>query len=114
MYNFIRNALEILGSKPWGLKTFCVFIVDVASVGRFPIKTRKILYPRRFDRSTRHNQSRVPCPHYGLGKGPATATTSSEYDVLPVCRRLARLQNSQVIPPQVSFHRGRFNAPRSY
>ena len=47
MYNFIRNALEILGSKPWGLKTFCVFIVDVASVGRFPINSRprKVHFP---------------------------------------------------------------------
>ena len=37
-YNFFRNALEILGLKSWDLKTFCVFIVDVASsVGRFPI-----------------------------------------------------------------------------
>ena len=36
-YNFFRNALEILGLKSWDLKTFCVFTVDVASVGRFPI-----------------------------------------------------------------------------
>ena len=37
-YNFFRNALEMLGLKSWDLQTFCVFIVDVASVGRFPIK----------------------------------------------------------------------------
>ena len=36
-YNFFRNALEILGLKSWGLLTLCVFTVDVASVGRFPI-----------------------------------------------------------------------------
>ena len=36
-YNFFRNALEILGLKSWDLKTFCVFTVDVTSVGRFPI-----------------------------------------------------------------------------
>ena len=38
-YNFFRNALEILGLKSWGLLTLCVFTVDVASVGRFPIGT---------------------------------------------------------------------------
>ena len=38
-YNFFRNALEILGLKSWGLLTPCVFTVDVASVGRFPITT---------------------------------------------------------------------------
>ena len=27
----------MLGLKSWDLQTFCVFIVDVASVGRFPI-----------------------------------------------------------------------------
>ena len=37
-YNFFRNALEILGLKSWGLLTLCVFTVDVASVGRFPIR----------------------------------------------------------------------------
>ena len=37
-YNFFRNALEILGLKSWGLLTLCVFTVDVASVGRFPIE----------------------------------------------------------------------------
>ena len=36
-YNFFRNALEILGLTSWGLLTLCVFTVDVASVGRFPI-----------------------------------------------------------------------------
>ena len=36
--NFFRNALEILGLKSWGLLTLCVFTVDVASVGRFPMK----------------------------------------------------------------------------
>ena len=36
-YNFFRNTLEILGLKSWGLLTLCVFTVDVASVGRFPI-----------------------------------------------------------------------------
>ena len=36
-YNFFRNALEILGLNLRGLKTFCMFIVDVAPVGRFPI-----------------------------------------------------------------------------
>ena len=37
-FNFFRNALEILGLKSWGLLTLCVFTVDVASVGRFPMK----------------------------------------------------------------------------
>ena len=36
-FNFFRNALEILGLKSWGLLTLCVFTVDVASVGLFPI-----------------------------------------------------------------------------
>ena len=48
-YNFFRNALEMLGLEPLGLKTFCVFIVDVASVGRFPIDTSQSLFGKGHD-----------------------------------------------------------------
>ena len=34
----------MLSLEPLGLKTFCVFIVDVASVGRFPIEKLLLLH----------------------------------------------------------------------
>ena len=46
-YNFFRNALEILGLKSWGLLTLCVFTVDVASVGRFPMQDKMTSHSQR-------------------------------------------------------------------